>query len=162
MGEGLARARADLEAGRPWKARDRLAGLLTHRQDAEVLDLLATTHYEMRDLPAAGALWFVTGRDDDQSRRAIAEWEQKYDNAVARWHSLPKVVRRNDTSARVSVLRQTARQSGRSGARDLADPPRPEAWWEPVVFGGCALTVLVWVVVMVVIGMTTVWRWIWG
>jgi len=40
----------DLAADRLWKARDRLTGLLAHRQDFEVLDLLATVHHEMQDL----------------------------------------------------------------------------------------------------------------
>ncbi|MFC0003214.1 hypothetical protein [Micromonospora siamensis] len=63
MSDAVARARADLAAGRPWKARNRLTGVLVHRQDREVLDLLATVHHEMRDLPAAGAItvvvWFL-------------------------------------------------------------------------------------------------------
>ena len=116
----------------------------------------------MRDLPAAGALWYVTGRDDDLARRAVAEWQATYVNDVARWHSLPKTVRRNDTSAQVAVLRRRAREAHRPGTRDVEDPPRPEAWWEPVLFGGCALSAVGWVVVMVVIGMVTVWRWLWG
>ncbi|RJS47369.1 DUF6584 family protein [Nocardioides cavernaquae] len=72
MTDALARARADLAAGRPWKARDRLTGLLTVRQDPELLDLLATVHFEMQDLPAAGALWFATGRTDADALEAIA------------------------------------------------------------------------------------------
>ena len=71
MSDGLARATADLAAGRPWSARNRLNGVLAHRQDTEVLDLLATVHYEMQDLPAAGALWYVLGRDDDAAQRSI-------------------------------------------------------------------------------------------
>ena len=73
----IARARADLVAGRHWKARDRLDGLLSVRQDSEVADLLATVHYEMHDLPAAGALWFVTGRNDEVARESIAAWRQR-------------------------------------------------------------------------------------
>ncbi|MGL5851537.1 MAG: hypothetical protein ACRCZD_12215 [Phycicoccus sp.] len=49
------RARADLDAGRPWLARDRLSRVLAPRQDDEVLDLLAETHAVMHDLPAAGS-----------------------------------------------------------------------------------------------------------
>jgi hypothetical protein len=61
----IALARADLDEGRAWKARDRLDGLLTTRQDDEVLDLMGEVRFAMGDLPAAGALWFVTGRDDE-------------------------------------------------------------------------------------------------
>ena len=38
MTTSIERARADLEAGRAWKARDRLEGALADRQDHELLD----------------------------------------------------------------------------------------------------------------------------
>jgi hypothetical protein len=93
--DSLARPRADLAAGRAWKARDRLIGTLTHRQDAELLDLLATVHHTMQDLPAAGALWFATGRSDDVAAPAQATWRERHGNDQDRWRSLPAPVRRH-------------------------------------------------------------------
>jgi hypothetical protein len=161
VNDGLARARADLAAGRPWSARNRLNGVIAHRQDFEALDLMATVHYEMGDLPAAGGLWYVIGRDDDVARRSIAAWLEHHRNDLARWHSIPAPVRRAVSTEPLDVLRRAAGQSGKGGTRHPVPAGEPEAWWEPVVFGGCAIIVTVWILAMVVIGMWTVFHWIW-
>ncbi|GGM67018.1 hypothetical protein GCM10011608_60390 [Micromonospora sonchi] len=161
MSDGLARARADLAAGRPWKARDRLNGVLVHRQDHEVLDLLATVHYEMQDLPAAGALWFVLGRDDEAAQRSISAWLEQHRNDIARWHSVPGPVRRKASTERLEGLRRAAGQADKGGTRDIGPVAELSTRWEGIVIGGCAITVLVWLLAMVGIGMWTVFRWIW-
>ena len=159
----MERATADLAAGRPWKAKDRLTGLLTHRRDEEVLDLLATVHFQMQDLPAAGALWFVTGRDDVAARTAIAAWRERHGNDHDRWRSIPASIRREVRSDDLSSLRRSAQREvqGKARARRSAKHPR-EAWWEPIVFGGAAIAMVLWVLAMIVIGMWTVFRWIWS
>lgn len=103
--DALARARADIVAGRLWRARDRLTGLLVHRQDDQVLDLLATVHHRMCDLPAAGAIWYITGRDDPEARAAIEAWRRRYGSDEERWRSLPGPIRRTHTADRVLALR---------------------------------------------------------
>lgn len=158
--DAVERARAELAAGRPWMARTRLNGALAHRQDHEVLDLLASVHYEMRDLPAAGALWFVLGREDDAAREAIEAWRQIYRHDLARWHSIPGPVRRTVRAGHVEELRAAAARNGRA-ARDSRSPAAPEKWWEPVVFGGCAIIAVLWVLSTLGIGMWTVFHWIW-
>ena len=51
----LERARDDLAAGRPWKARDRLTGVLANTPaDQEALELLGEIAFAAGDLPAAG------------------------------------------------------------------------------------------------------------
>lgn len=157
----MARARDDLKVGLAWKARDRLTGLLTHRQDFEVLDLLATVHHEMQDLPAAGALWFVTGRDDEAARSSIAAWRERYGSDQDRWRSIPSPVRRATRGDHLSSLREAARQGAGGSARSQPDDYK-EAWWEPIVFGGGVIALLLWLVAMIVIGMWTVVRWIWS
>jgi hypothetical protein len=68
----IERAREDLAAQRPWKARERLrAYLKAFPLDPVARDLLGQTLYDMRDLPAAGAIWFLSERDDDSTRAAI-------------------------------------------------------------------------------------------
>ncbi len=161
VNDGLARARADLAAGRPWKALDRLNGVLAHRQDHEVLDLLATVHYEMQDLPAAGALWFVLGRDDEAAQRSISAWLEQHRNDTARWHSIPGPVRRKASTKQLEGLRRAAGQADKGGTRDIGPVGEPSPQWEGIVFGGCAITVVVWFLAMVGIGMWTVFRWIW-
>jgi hypothetical protein len=110
----LDRAREDLAAGRAWKARDRLNGLLTIRQDDEVLDLLGTACAQMGDLPAAGAAWFVTGRDDRAAREALAAWRWRHGNAAAQWQSIPRPVRDASRARHVAEL-QRAAQTVRTG-----------------------------------------------
>ncbi len=89
MRGAIDRARLDIEDGRLWKARDRLSGGLVHRQDDEFVDLLATVHHRMGDLPAAGALWFVIGRDDGTARAAIAAWQERCGDELDRYFSIP-------------------------------------------------------------------------
>jgi hypothetical protein len=159
----LARARSDLASGRLWKARDRLHGILIHRQDVEVLDLLATVYHAMQDLPAAGALWFATGRDDDLAHESIAAWRERFGNDVARWQSIPAAIRRRELNANLRQLERDAADMPTEGRRaGRASPVPAPSWWEPVVFGGGAILFGLWLVTMIVIGMWTVLRWIWS
>jgi hypothetical protein len=158
VNDSLARARADLAAGRAWKARDRLTGLLAHRHDLEVLDLLASVHHEMQDLPAAGALWFVTGRDDDKARSSIAAWRERHGSDRARWLSIPGPIRREARAGDLGSLQEAATSEAGRFARPRQTDDFTEAWWEPIV----SIAFLVWVAAMIVIGMWTVVRWIWS
>ena len=72
MPEALRRARDDMAAGRPWKARERLRSYLNaYPTDEKALELLGEVHYAMRDLPAAGAAWILCKREDERTREAI-------------------------------------------------------------------------------------------
>jgi hypothetical protein len=155
------RARADLEAGRPWMARDRLTSALAQRQDDEILDLLAEVHAVMGDLPAAGALWFATGRDDETARPALDAWSERNPTDERRWLSIPSPVRRHATTANLTALRDAATAASRARTSPPAPDQPDEAWWERIVFGGGCLVGVLWLVAMVGIGMWTVLRWIW-
>lgn len=157
MTDGVTRARQDLADGRPWSARTRLNGVLAHRQDVEVLDLLATVHYEMRDLPAAGAIWFATGRNDDAAQRSVEAWKAHHRSDVALWHSIPGPIRRSVHSQDLEQLKGAATAAPKPQARYEVD----ESWWEPIVFGGLAFIVVGWFLTMTAIGMWTVFHWIW-
>ena len=160
----LDRARADHEAGRLWKARDRLHGLLRDRQDAELLDLLATVHLEMGDLPAAGALWFVTGRSDHTADVAIRAWRERRGGDEARWDSIPAPIRRGTLPTHLKELRRAARREAARPrwASDVPASPRsaPGRWavLEPLVFWSITLGLLG----LLGIGFWTVARWIFG
>jgi hypothetical protein len=162
VNDSIARARTDLDAGRQWKARDRLTGLLVHRQDLEVLDLLATVHYEMQDLPAAGALWFVTGRDDEKARNSIAAWRERHGSDRALWRSIPGPIRREVRASDLRLLQEAATSEAGRFARRRQTAEHTEAWWEPIVFGGGVIVFVLWFLAMIVIGMWTVVRWIWS
>jgi hypothetical protein len=146
-------------------ARDRLRGLLAHRQDDELLDLLATVHHQMLDLPAAGALWFVTGRDDELARASTAAWRARYGNDEARWTSIPAPVRRQVSGRHLAELERAAARTrtglgtgpGARGGQLLEREP----WWVPVVFGGGAVLFLLAVLVVIGAGLWTVAGWVW-
>lgn len=155
----LARARADLAAGRAWKARDRLDGLLSRRQDAEILDLLATVHQRMLNLPAAGALWFATGRDDEVARKAIAAWRERHGNDSARWRSIPSPVRQGELKSNLRELRQRAGDEERAGEASPSGEGPTHAWIG-VVVGAGAVAFVLGVIAMIAVGVTTTVRWI--
>ena len=78
-------ARAELVAGRAWKARDRLLGALpAHGADQELLGLLGEVFYAMGDHPQAGRFWALTERDDEAARLARAALEERTGGLVAR------------------------------------------------------------------------------
>ena len=139
--DALARARADLAEGRAWKARDRLDGLLSHRCDDEVVDLLARASYAMGDLPAAGALWFVLGSDGPQVREAQAAWRERCGSDEARWHSLPRCVRRTYDSPHLLELERAARREQKQVVERHRAEHRAvmDAYDDPTTFGGYAL-----------------------
>jgi hypothetical protein len=74
-----ARIREDIDAGRLWKARDRLQGHLRERPaDQTVLGLLGDVWYAMGDLPQAGRHWWLTERDDDAASAARAAFYERF------------------------------------------------------------------------------------
>jgi len=157
------RARAHLEAGREWKARDLLVGHVAGDYDPAALELLGEVSYAMRDLPSAGAAWFGTSRRGADVDAAIEAWrERHHDHFAQMWSSLPRSVRDLHGNKRVDALRRRAEQS-----RGSEQPPdhRPHAESESsrraidtatiiavalgVLFVACAL-----------IGFVTVVRWL--
>ena len=81
--DGQARARADLDAGRPDLARERLNGCLytlhrrgAYREDAYVL--LGETCFAMKDYARAGAAWLLTTRTGSDVDQALAAFYERY------------------------------------------------------------------------------------
>ena len=157
MTDAVTRALADLEAGRAWKARDRLTGLLTVRQDDELLDLLASVHLRMGELPKAGALLYVLRRETPEASHAIQAWRERYGDPEARWRSIPAPVRDGRT-ADLDVLR--GRQPAPGVERDLPAPGTGERPFLEVV--GCLVASLVGLalVALLVVGAVTVVSWV--
>lgn len=121
------RARADLDAGREWKARERLVGHLAGEFDAEALELLGEVNYAMRDLPAAGAAWFGTARRGKDVDEAVEAWrEQHGDHFGQMWSSLPRSVREREGNKRVDALRRRAEQA-KTPTTATSSPPPPGA-----------------------------------
>jgi len=79
----LERAQEDLDNGRPDKARDRITGYLytLHRRgeyNQEAYSLLGQVYFAMRDLPRAGAAWFLTERQGPEVDEAQKAFIQRY------------------------------------------------------------------------------------
>ncbi|QIM22223.1 hypothetical protein G7075_15520 [Phycicoccus sp. HDW14] len=160
MSGAVERARADLEAGRPWMARDRLTSVIQHRTDDELVDLLAEVYLTMLDVPAAGALWFATGRDDEVARDAVAVWADRFPSDDARWSSIPRPLRTTDGSPGLEDLRRRLSARPR-GERRPPDIPEPESRAEEMLAPALLLAGVLVLVAMVGIGLWTTWHWIW-
>lgn len=79
----LERARAELQAGRPDKARDRVTGWLSSlhlcgEYSQEAYALLGEIYFAMKDFSLAGAAWFLTERDDADSRMAGDAFHERF------------------------------------------------------------------------------------
>ena len=127
-----------------------------------MLDLLATVHYKMHDLPAAGALWFVTGRDDAMAHDSVTAWRERHGNDEARWHSIPSPVRRGVRLQHLSALEGAAKRVAAERRSRWTEPGvHTESWWdrfESIAFGAFAI----WALAMIGVGMWTVFHWIWS
>lgn len=75
----LGRARADIEADRLWKARDRLASALkADPANQQLLELLGEVHFRMGDRPSAGRHWILTARTGADVDAAIEAFEDRW------------------------------------------------------------------------------------
>lgn len=73
------RARNDIEAGRLWKARDRLIVAVKERPaDQAILGTLGEVYFAMGDQPAAGRYWFLTERRGSEMAEAMAAFEERW------------------------------------------------------------------------------------
>jgi hypothetical protein len=152
------RARADLAVGRAWKARDRLTGHLADNLDPEALELLGEVHYDMGDMPAAGAAWFGTGRRGKDVDEAVEAWRERYnDHFEQMWRSLPRTVRDNPGNPRVEALRRRA-GADRSPAAVTSAPAQTGGGVDAAVVITVVLAILF--VICAVVGAVTLLRWI--
>ena len=75
----LDRVHEDLEAGRAWKALDRLQGMRsTAPADQAVLELLGRVRADMGELPEAGLAWLLTDGDDPRREAAFAAMRERH------------------------------------------------------------------------------------
>lgn len=155
-----AQARADLAAGREWRARERLVAHLAETYDPEALELLGEVQYAMRDLPAAGAAWFGTGRRGEDVDAAVDAWREQYsDHFPAMWLSLPAPVREHEGNKRVDALRRRAAAVPAPGAETpAAVEPEGSGGFDAAVVVALVLAGLF--VVCAVIGFVTVLVWL--
>jgi hypothetical protein len=154
----LERAQEDIEAGRLWKARDRLDGYLaTDPHDQQALVLLGEVCTRMGDLPAAGKYSYLT-----ESWREGPAWdafEERHGRSAARMlNALPAKPPLEcyppSVAARLGRLVDQAREDGHLWGRkveELGGPPPPSlVWKERALFVTFALlTVGIWILGLV-------------
>ena len=89
------RVREDVDAGRLWKARDRLQGCLrAEPANQDVLDMLGAVWFEMGDLPQAGRHWWLTERDDEKAATARTAFYERFGHRAHEvLRSLPRPAR---------------------------------------------------------------------
>jgi hypothetical protein len=179
------RARADLTRGEPWRARDRLRGTLGQRpHDQALLEELARTYAAMGDLPAAGAVWFLTGRPDGdvEAAAALTAFRQRYPKPWVRATELPLAGRLDaypsTARARVRALQQECDDAGwrwqpgtrprlvAEGRLPRAERPVPQPTRRQRVRSALtaafAVTVVLANIGIYVLGFVMLLRWIWS
>jgi hypothetical protein len=123
----IARARADIEAGRLWKARDRLSAAVRHAPtDQKLLDLLGEVHFRMGDHPAAWRYWVLTDRQGSDVEAAARAFDERYGRAgvADQLSQIPAREPLSDYPAGVRERLVELRQLGRAAGVDW---PRPRA-----------------------------------
>jgi hypothetical protein len=157
-------ARAALEAGAPWRARDLLAAHVETERDPEALALLAQVHHDMGDLPRAGAIWFAAGAKGPDVDAAVAAWrEQAHDDFGVMWHALPASVRAQPRPRRIEALRERARavetdDEERGDPASTADEDDDDGGFEGAWLVAWVLAIAF--VVFAVIGFITALTWV--
>jgi hypothetical protein len=151
MPEALRRAREDLAAGRPWKARERLRSYVNaYPTDDKALELLGEVHYAMGDLPAAGAAWILCKRDDEQVREAI--------EALGEEPSQLRV--RAPMESWPPVVQERLRAFGAEPEPGVeAPPPRRSTILDKVALAGCLIGAIA-IGVFAVIGVAATLGWL--
>jgi hypothetical protein len=156
-------ARAALDDGQAWRARDILAEHVEHEHDPDAMALLGQVFHDMGDLPRAGAVWFAAGVKGPEVDRAVAAWrEQSRDDFAVMWRTLPASARQEPRARRVEALREKAIALEPTEVED-DDAPASDDDDED---GTDAAQVIAWIlaavfVVLAVIGAVTVLDWIW-
>jgi hypothetical protein len=119
----LEQARAAVDEGVAWRARDLLVPLVEAERDPEALALLSEVYQSMGDLPRAGAVMFACGAKGPEADAAVAAWrEQSGDDFAVMWWSLPASVRVEPLPRRLEALRERARAAGADvDAEGMAD-----------------------------------------
>jgi hypothetical protein len=133
--KAVLRAQADVEAGRLWKARDRLQGALrSEPANQELLQMLGEVCFAMSDSPAASVYWFLTDAHGPDVDAAAAVRAERFPTPLSLLEALPVKAPLDaypeEVTKRVRELAQAANRAAPYGsikARRLGEqePTRP-------------------------------------
>ncbi len=168
------RIRDDIQAGRLWRARDRLQGHLRQRRaDQVVLRLLGEVHYAMGDLPQAGRHWWLTERDDEPAQAARAAFYERFGvKAAVILQALPRPAGPEEypgpVRTRLEALVTAAAAEDYQWRPFGWTPPEPEddwgePWRQPLrdrVTEGLAVALVLSLLALAVVGFVTAVGWV--
>ena len=103
----IEQANQELQAGRPWRAKEILQGSLRHAgYDVELFEKLGTVLLTMGDLPEAGRYLFLSARRDAKYDEAIRIFISRHRNDVGGlYQTFPRVAKLNSLSEYPEPLR---------------------------------------------------------
>lgn len=110
--ELLARARAEVEAGRPWRARSKLRTWIAQFPfDPRLAQLLGEFEMEAGELPAAGRWLWLAGSTAEGHREAVATFLDRA-GAEVLWNALPSRLRADPSWSPPDVVVQAFAERG--------------------------------------------------
>jgi len=151
------RVEADVKAGRLWKARDRLVGVLRVAPANQwALDQLGGIYFRMGDLPQAGRVWCLTSRQGADWEAAEAAFYERYGktpaNVVAALHVRDAIDKfPPEVQERLRTLQQRLEREGRFWEpKDRApSPSSPTSFRDRL---GAAAAALIVTIILVALG----------
>ena len=165
------RIKEDIDAGRLWKARDRLQGHLRESPaDQVVLDLLGSVWFAMGDMPQAGRHWWLTERKDENATAARDAFYERFgSDARGVLRALPRPARPEhypeSVRVRLEALTAAANAEGigwrpddwklAEGESGSWDPWKPDRRGEVL-----SVLALIGMIVLMLIGVVTVISWL--
>jgi hypothetical protein len=133
-----------MEAGRLWKARDRLsAAVRDSPTDQEILELLGEVYFRMGDGPAAWRYWVLTSRQGPDAEAAELAFHERFGRAGLS-DQLSQIPARESIESyphaareRLRALRERARGEGIAWPRAGAEGQVEEYGEDDDLDGGC-------------------------
>ncbi len=160
-------ARAEVEAGRAWRAKEMLQGCLAtdYALEPAILEAYGKLLDSLGDRCEAGMYLFLSGQRDPAYSQAIEIFLQRYrktaaTDLIARF---PARIRREGLGHLPAVVREELEARGAS--REVLERREPVShgvrqptWYDWALLGGCLLVFLLFLAVFL-IGVVTIWRW---
>ncbi len=163
----LERARAALEEGTLWRAKEILQGnISSHGYDPEIFECYGQVLLRMGDDIEAGKYLFLSGVRDKEYLDAINKYLKRFKNtSIADLHSnFPSSIRRIQLEELPPVVFECLREKGFKDQQisdALEEKSATESGWDDkyIFLGGCLLFFIVTLVIFG-IGLKTVFSWL--
>ena len=161
----LERARAALNEGTLWRAKEILQGnISSHGYDPEIFECYGQVLLQMGDTIEAGKYLFLSGFQHPEYHDAIERYLGRFDNTSVTdlRANFPRAIRRMKPVKLPTVVIERLRKRGLSEdqIRDATEKKAGESSWdEKLIIGGC-LFIFIILLVIIVIGLRTIASWL--